>query len=207
MAEAKPRLNEDWLSVWMGLAIFALSLGVLAGVDLLGWGVKTSVWLQADKALSPVSKAYASLPSIASLLATYLFLLVVTSLGAAALRLKIGRFALAFTAIFWISYVCWILGSYANIAATPNERAKFGISWSLNLTSEAGFIIALVAGLMVGNFLPPLARLLQTAIRPELYIKTGIVILGGYLGVQAAGQLGLSKAVMFRGLCASWKPT
>ena len=64
MANEKAKLNEDWLAVWIGLAIFALSLGVLWGVDLLGWGVKTSVWLQPHNVLAPVSKAYAVLPGI-----------------------------------------------------------------------------------------------------------------------------------------------
>ena len=60
MPEAKPRLSEDWLAVWGGLLIFTLSLGVLAGVDLLGWGVKTQVWMQLAKALSAACrKAYA----------------------------------------------------------------------------------------------------------------------------------------------------
>jgi hypothetical protein len=31
MAERKPKLSEDWLAVWIGLAIFALSCGVLGG--------------------------------------------------------------------------------------------------------------------------------------------------------------------------------
>ena len=35
-----------------------------------------------------------------------------------------------------------------------------------------------------------------------MYIKTAIVILGGFLGVTAAEQLGLATSVMFRGLCA-----
>jgi len=104
--------------------------------------------------------------------------------------------------IFWISYLCWFLGSYAYIAQTPNKLAESGISWSLNLTPEAGFIVALVAGLIVGNFFPQFARWFQSAIRPEWYIKTGIVILGATLGVKAADQLGLFQAVMFRGLCA-----
>ena len=58
---------------------------MLWGVDLLGWGVKTSVWLQPHNVLAPVSKAYAALPGILSLVATYVFLLAVTALGAAAL--------------------------------------------------------------------------------------------------------------------------
>jgi uncharacterized membrane protein YadS len=70
------------------------------------------------------------------------------------------------------------------------------------LTGEAGFIVALLAGLIVGNFLPRLANLMRDAIRPELYIKIAIVLLGGTLGVKSAEQLGLAKAILFRGLCA-----
>jgi uncharacterized membrane protein YadS len=207
MGEEKAKWSEDWLAVCMGLAIFVLSLGVLVGVDLLGWGVKTNVWLDLSNVLAPASKDYAW-PGIVSLLATYLFLLVLTTCGAAALRLRIVSYVCGFSVIFWISYLCWILGSYAYIAATPDQLKSplnpkgYDIPWSFNLTQEAGFIIALVAGLIVGNFLPRFAQWINAAIRPEWYIKTGIVILGGFLGVQAAGQLGLAKAVMFRGLCA-----
>ena len=76
------------------------------------------------------------------------------------------------------------------------------ITWSLKLTGEAGFIVALLAGLAVGNFFPKFAESLKEAIRPELYIKTAIVLMGGLLGVKAAESLGLATAVMFRGLCA-----
>ncbi len=37
--ETAPRISEDWLSLVVGLLIFALSLGALANVDLLGWAV------------------------------------------------------------------------------------------------------------------------------------------------------------------------
>jgi hypothetical protein len=47
-------LSEDWLSVWVGLLVFVLALGVLAGSDLLGWVVTTAVWSDASKALSPL---------------------------------------------------------------------------------------------------------------------------------------------------------
>jgi uncharacterized membrane protein YadS len=200
--DTKPRLSEDWLAVLGGLLIFVLSLGVLAGIDLLGWGVKTQVWLQLANALSPVSKAYGTLNGVLSLLATYFFLLFAASLGAMALRLPLGNFLGGFTAIFGISYACWIAGSYAYIAATPDKFTSLGIPWSLNLTAEAGFIIALVAGLVVGNFFPRFAESIGTAIRPEWYVKTAIVILGGVLGVAAIEQWALATAVMFRGLCA-----
>jgi uncharacterized membrane protein YadS len=202
MSQSRPRLSEDWLAVWGGLLIFALSLGVLVGVDLLGWGVKTQVWMRLADSLAPVSKTYAGLHGVLPLLATYFFLLLATTVGARALRLPLGKFAGGFTAIFWISYACWIAGSYAYIAATPDKLKSFDIRWSLNLTSEAGFIIALVAGLIVGNVFPRAAETIRTAIRPEWYIKTAIVILGGVLGVAAVEQWGLAKTVMFRGLCA-----
>lgn len=202
MEPKRSRLNEDWLAVCVGLFIFILALGLLSGRDWLGWAVATSVWTSLSTALGPVSKAYADLPGLVSLAATYLFLLAVMTAGAATLRADVGRFARGFTAVFGISYLCWIAGSWAYIAATPDKRGAFGIGWSLNLTNEAGFILALLAGLAIGNFFPGVAAAMKEAIRPELYVKTAIVILGGYLGVTAAEQLGLATSVMFRGLCA-----
>jgi hypothetical protein len=79
---------------------------------------------------SPVSKAYAGLGGVGALIATYIGLLALMTAGAAALRADLGRFILAFTAVFWISYVCWIVGSYAHLAVnTPAAMQKFGISW------------------------------------------------------------------------------
>src|SRR5713101_9994293 len=43
---------------------------------------------------------------------------------------------------------------------------------------------------------------MRDAIRPELYIKIAIVLLGATLGVKSAEQLGLATAILFRGLCA-----
>jgi uncharacterized membrane protein YadS len=199
---AAKRASEDWLSVWIGLLIFVLSLGVFVGTDILGWGITTAVWTDLGKALAPVSKAYAGLGGIGSLVATYLFLLVIMTIGAAALKADIGKFVTGFTFVFWASYVCWIVGSWAYLAATADKLKAFGISWSLNLTAEAGFLVALIAGLVVGNLFPGLVEATREAIRPEWYIKTAIVILGGFLGVTAAEKLGLATAVMFRGLCA-----
>ena len=51
-------LNEDWLSLIIGLVIFVLALGLLGGMDILGWVVTTGVWTDLGKALAPVSKAY-----------------------------------------------------------------------------------------------------------------------------------------------------
>ena len=165
--------------------------------------VTTSVWNDLGKALAPASKAYAGLGGVGSLIVTYVVLLVVMTVGAMALKADVKKFALGFTAVFWISYLCWIVGSWANFAVnTPADMQKFGVSWSLRLTAEGGFIVALLVGLFVGNFMPGFAAWMKEAIRPELYIKTAIVILGGFLGITAAEKLGLATSLMFRGFAA-----
>jgi uncharacterized membrane protein YadS len=204
-AEAQVKLlfgTEDWLAVWIGLLVFLLSIGTIAGIDLLGWGIATQVWLDITKAMAPVSKAYSGLSGITALFLTYLFLLAIMTIGAVRLRADIRKFSIGFTIVFWISYLSWLAGNYAYIAATPDKLAAFKIPWSLGLTGEAGYIVALGAGLVIGNFFPGLAAYLKEATRPEWYIKTAIVILGASLGVQAAGATGLAGAIMFRGFAA-----
>ncbi len=194
--------TEDGWSVLIGLAFVALGSLTLAGVDLLGWVVNTNVWTDPAKAMSPASAAYSALPGVVCLLLTYLFLLVVLLAGAAAMGFNLRRFALGFTVLFAASYFCWLLGSIAWIAATPNKQKAFGVSWSLGLTGEAGYILALLAGLVVGNFFPRAAAWLKEAARPEWYIKTAIVILGASLAVKVTDSTGLVTAILFRGLAA-----
>jgi uncharacterized membrane protein YadS len=196
-------LSEDWLSVVIGLGIFALALASLSGSDLLGWVVATSAWTDPSTALATQAKAYGWLGGIGALIATYLALLVVLSAGAFALKANAGRFAVTFTIVFFIGYACWFLGSNAHIAAvTPADFGKFGISWSLRLTNEGGYLIALVVGLIIANAFPRFALWLKEAIRPELYIKIAIVILGGFIAVTAAGKLNLASTVLLLGLAA-----
>ncbi|MEW6386460.1 MAG: putative sulfate exporter family transporter [Thermodesulfobacteriota bacterium] len=199
MAE-KQGISEDWLSLWMGLFIFVLGLGVFLGWDILGWGIKTNVWTDITKSIVPISKTLQGMPGLTSLFLTYLFMLIVTQVGAIAMGVNVGRFFWSFSLVFWISYGCWFAGHYGYIAAT--NAAKAGIGWSLKLTGEAGFIVALIVGLIIGNFFPKFAKTLEEATRPELYIKTAIVIMGAGLGVKAAEAVGLASAVLFRGLCA-----
>jgi uncharacterized membrane protein YadS len=202
-ARPAPALNEDWLAVIIGLFIFVLGLAAAVHVDLIGWVVNTSVWINLGNALAPASKSYASLGGAGALIATYVALTVVLSLGAAALKADVKRFAFAFTAVFWIAYASWIIGNYAIFAAvTPADQQKFGISWSLRLTNEGGYIFALIAGLIIANFLPRFAAALREAVRPELYIKVAIVILGGFFAVTAAGKLSLASSLVLRGLAA-----
>ena len=195
--------NEDWLAVAIGLLVFVLSLAGLAGTDLVGWVVATSVWTDPGTALAPIAKGYAALGGAGAFVVTYLALLAVLTAGAALLRADVGRFAAAFTAVFWIAYASWIIGSNAHIAAvTPADLQKFGIGWSLKLTNEGGFVVALISGLVIANVFPKFAEWLNEAIRPELYVKIAVVILGGFIAVNAASRLSLATSLVLRGTAA-----
>jgi uncharacterized membrane protein YadS len=197
------RISEDWLAVGAGLLIFLLALGLLAGTDLLGWATAPRTWLEIGRSVRQASPAYADWGGFALLLTTYGFVLTLLTVAAALLGLGIVRFVLGFSVIYWLSYLAWLLGNYAYVAVTtPAEMERLGIGWSLRLTGESGYLLALVLGLAIANFAPPLARWLNEAARPELYIKTAIVILGGFLAVKAAEQLSLASTVMLRGLAA-----
>ncbi len=198
-----PGLSEDWLAALLGLLVVALAIAGTAGPDLLGWVVTTSVWTDAAKALAPARPAYAALGGPGALLATWLVLLAMLSAGAAVLRANVLRFAAGFTVAFAIAYASWFAGSYAQLAAvTPADLNKFGLTWSLKLTNEGGFIVALLAGLVIANFFPRLAAWLNEAIRPELYIKIAIVILGAFLAVTVAGKLAFASSLLLRGVAA-----
>ncbi len=195
--------TEDWWSVWLGLFIVFLGTGnSLLGVDLLGWVAKTNVYTSLSKALSTTSEQYGAIPGLLSLLLTYVFVTVITAIGAVSLGTKLKKYLLGFSIIFWLTYICWVAGHWAYIAATPNVREKFGISWSMSLTGEAGYIVALIAGLIVGNFFKGLAKYLEDAAKPEWFIKTAIVILGAVVGLKTFHSFGLAKTIFFRGLCA-----
>lgn len=242
----KGGISEDWLSLWLGLLIFALSCGVFLGSDLLGWGTKLSVWVDPGKALSAISPAYApqkgtvvkvegqkvtikksdgkestivaeegvsklkpgdkyeksGLSGMGSVFVTFLAMLLIAYIAALALRANVKRFLIGFCFVFWISCLCYFAGHFAYIAATKVDLVKFKIPWALSLSGEFGFIIALIAGLIIGNFFPKFAEYLKEAARPELYIKTAIVIMGAALGLKAAQSFSLATNIMFRGFCA-----
>lgn len=195
-------LTEVKLALIIGLFLFLLSVLNFSGMDLLGWGIKTNVWTSFSKALATATPLYQELSGWAALFATYAFITVILAIGIRLLGGNVGKFVGSFTLVFFVSYACWVLGHYAVIAATPNQTAKLDILWSLGLTGEAGFIIALLVDVFIGNFMPGLAQSLKEALRPEMYIKSAIVVLGAELGVMSVDALGLASSVIFRGLCA-----
>ncbi|WP_022660382.1 putative sulfate exporter family transporter [Paucidesulfovibrio longus] len=195
-------LTEDKLALIMGMILFCLGMLNFIGVDVLGWCVNTKIWMDPGAIFVPTSEVYKNLPGYVSLLITYVFITAFLSVGVKFLGGDVIKFAKSFTVVFFVSMACWAAGHYAVIAATPDKLEQFHLTWAMGLTGEAGFIVALVLGILVGNFMPGLSEELKEALRPEMYIKIAIVILGAELGVKAVDALGLASAVIFRGLCA-----
>ncbi|MGD9160089.1 MAG: putative sulfate exporter family transporter [Desulfobacteraceae bacterium] len=194
--------TEDWWAVWIGL--FFVALGMItaaAGIDLTGWIVKFSGWVDLSKSFRASSKGLMS-PAL-SLILSYIIFSVATSIGAKFMGWNIKRYFWAWTIIFWLTVIFYIIGQNAYIASTSLDRAKYGISWSLSL-GGAYYIIALFAGLFLGNLTPKKFReFIKEAAKPEWFIKVAIVCLGTKLGLKAIEATGFAMHLLFAGCCAT----
>ncbi|MCS7020304.1 MAG: YeiH family protein [Gemmataceae bacterium] len=194
--------SEDGWALAIGTGLFVLSLGIMAGFDTLGWAVATQVWTDPRASLKPVSPAYGFLKGGGALLVTFVATITVLTTAVAVMGESVRRFIGSFTSVFIISFCCWWFGHWAYIAATPDRQAAMGLSWSLGLTGEAGYLVALLAGLLIGNLWPQGSQYIQAAIRPEWYVKIAIVVMGAAVGVKAAEASDLAVTVLFRGFAA-----
>jgi len=185
--------QEDWWSVWLGFAFVFLGLLSVTGLDLVGWIAYPSQWADFEgmtSCIKPLGKGYAQLGMFGSILVTYLFFTVATTIGAYFMGWDLKKYIIGWTIIYAITYGCWILGHHAFLASDVTTRAKYGLENSLSLGGGASYIMALLVGLIIGNFFKPLARYLSTAAKPEWFIKTAIVFLGvkvGYMAMEATG--------------------
>jgi uncharacterized integral membrane protein (TIGR00698 family) len=151
--------NEDWWSIWIGLALIAAAAGVFA----LGGNIK---WL----AVAPQKWAHA--PEIAAQLAgngarfagLFAVLALLFGTGASALGLRVRHFLPAFFVLFAVTLTVYFVGAW-------DQAAHYNLEPPL---------VALALGLLVSNT-GGTPRWLAPALRVEFYIKTGIVLLGASL--------------------------
>ncbi len=85
-----------------------------------------------------------------------------------------------------------------------NRYAEAALSWGLQLGEGAPYLLALAAGLAIGNFAKGLAGRLREAARPEWYIKTAIVFLGVNLGAQTLDASGFAIELILTGAAATF---
>ena len=136
----KATFNEDKVALLLGSLIFILALGKFVGLDVLGWALKMGMWV--DDPLKCWSSASKIIPGVGALVATYVFVAALLSLGVKLMNGNVGRFLSAFTVIFFIAVACYTVGANAYIAANPTQLEKQGITWALGLSTEAGLILA-----------------------------------------------------------------
>jgi len=194
--------TEDWWAVWIGL--FFVLLGLLAAatrVDLTGWIVKFSMWVDITKSFRASHKALLS--PVASLILTYIIFTAATCTGAKFMKWDVKKYFIAWTIIFWLTVIFYIVGQNAYIAATELEWKKYGIERGLSL-GGAYYIIALFAGLFIGNLTPKRFRtFVKEAAKPEWFIKVAIVCLGTKLGLKAIEAAGFAIHLLLAGCCAT----
>ena len=194
--------TEDWWSVWIGL--FFVLLGILtaaSGIDLTGWIVKFPKWVDITKSVGASHKALLS--PVASLVLSYILFTVATGIGAKCMKWDLKKYFIAWTIIFWLTVIFYIIGQNAYVVATSLERQKYGIDWSLSI-GGACYIIALFAGLFIGNLTPKRFRdFLKEAAKPEWFIKVAIVCLGTKLGLKAIEAQGFAIHLVLTGCCAT----
>jgi uncharacterized membrane protein YadS len=211
--------TEDWWSVWIGLAIFAASLASLAGVDLVGWMARPRPWewtnLSSEfawsKLFAPASAGYASWHPLVSWAATYFVFTALFATGARFLRLDVRRFVIGFTVLFVVTWAAWVVGNELHLTIVDaavdgrNRYAEAQLSWGLQLGEGAPYLLALIAGLVLGNFAKGFAATrLAEAARPEWYIKTAIVFLGVNLGAQTIEASGFAVDLVLTGAAATF---
>lgn len=171
MSGSKWYKKEDYWAIVIGLgligfvtlAFFAGSIGMFKtmAVSIGGWS-------------SDLAKLTAGLSKSSFGLITLLaFFLLVYSLGVKAMGQSVAKFTKGFTALFLFSVLISVLGA--------NQYSK---DWQLETP-----VLALLVGLIVGNVFQ-LPDWFHAGLRTELYVKTGIVLMGATLPLTLILQAG-----------------
>ena len=165
--------KEDWWTVWLG---FLLLFGAIAGV--LAKPVMPGLW-GTEKVPSITGSITPEL--IPGIIITGLICLVVFSIAVVVMKKEdLPKFAVAFPILFILSVFAELFGQYG-----PWRHYGFNnVVW------------ALVIGMLISNTIR-VPKILEGAVRTELYIKTGLVLLGASIlfdRMLALGFLGLGVA-------------
>ena len=162
--------KEDWWAVWLGFLILAL-----ASTRIITWIPQVSKWA------SNPSFAIKS-GDIPYFVVLGLCLLILTSLATLAMKEKIRSYWSGFPLIFLLAFISLFLSNQK----TVNEWGLEYVLW------------ALILGLIISNTVGT-PKWLKSAVRTELFIKIGLVLLGAEIlfhVILAAGLLGMIQAVL-----------
>ncbi len=151
--------KEDWWAIWIGLGLIAVAVALFAAGSSIKWiAVAPQKWshlADVTQQLKQHGLQYAAL---------FVLWAVAFGIGAAALGIKITRFLPAFLLVYLAAGSIYFLGLW-------DQAAHYNLEPPL---------VALGLGLLISNTLG-VPRWLEPGLRVELYIKTGIVLLGASL--------------------------
>lgn len=178
-ARARPRspllASEDWWAVWLGLGIVVFAIVLwLAGGTLNFFAPNFPKWTSLGQLGTGLGARW---PNTVALFVLYT---AVFSLVAHFLGVKVRQFVTGFVLLFALSIVI-VLFSQWKPANQYNLEAP---------------IVALVLGLVIGN-LVAVPTWFGSALRTELYVKVGVILLGATLPftlILKAGPVALIQA-------------
>ena len=151
--------KEDWWTVWIGLflVLFAVVLWAASGTIKV-FTPSLSTWSDWASLRTTLSN------NVWETILLFVLLLVLFTIATSFLKVKIGRFVPGFTLLF-------VLSLLINIFSSWKIASKYGIEAPL---------VALALGLVLGNVMK-IPAWFDSALRTELYVKVGIILLGATL--------------------------
>ncbi|KPK86311.1 MAG: hypothetical protein AMJ94_18090 [Deltaproteobacteria bacterium SM23_61] len=163
--------KEDWWACWIGW--FLLLLAIVALLPALP---KLAKWTEIAQAFPRGAVAFWSLTKL------FLILVILTSIGAAAMKKSVKAYIPGFLAIYIIALV-------ALVVSNQKQIHMYGFEYVL---------WALIIGLIISNLLG-VPNWLKPAIMTEYFIKIGLVCMGAEIMFQVvmkAGAVGLLQALL-----------
>jgi uncharacterized membrane protein YadS len=151
--------KEDWWSIWIGLGLIAAALALFVSGSSIKWIAaapqKWSHIADVGRQLKQHGAQYAALFALWA---------AAFGIGAAALGIKISKFLPAFLVVYLAAGSIFFLGLW-------DQAAHYNLEPPL---------VALGCGLLISNVWG-VPRWIESGLRVEFYIKTGIVLLGAGL--------------------------
>jgi len=162
--------KEDWWAVWLGFLMLALS-----ATGILRWLPKIGKWTM-DPSVA------VKLGDIPYLVLLGFCFLVLTSIAIVAMKEKTKSYWVGFPLVFFLAF----LGLFLSNQKTISEWGLEYVLW------------ALIFGLLIGNTVGT-PKWLKPAVKTELFIKIGLVLLGAEIlfhVILSAGSYGMTQAII-----------
>lgn len=167
--------KDDWWAIWIGVAVVAAALVLFANGASLRWlAVAPPKWSEPAQVVADLAANWSRY------LAQFAFWLVAFFLALRPLGIRLRHFVPAFALLFVAAYAIFVVGQWDKASAYNIEPP----------------LLALFVGLVVAN-LTRAPGWLQAGFRGELYVKTGIVLLGATVPlslIAIAGPIALLQA-------------